>query len=696
MKISVAQLKAIDYKQFAIDHGEKLVMVLVGVLVLLALLLTNWAPYPKDPSELMVKVEDGRTRLTISKWPTDKRQSFRTTPENDIRARVYTMLSPLAVTPFQYTEGPLFRPLIPPKEPIDEPRWLAVEDLYTEFGRFVLAAAMPEQPRGAKANLMAAADKPETIESEIPEEYRPRQGGRRRRPNQRAVNVLPQSILLGEDDEEEEEEEREERRERLRSKKSKKRNVLPANAVGHGKRFVSLTGVFDLKRQLKLIGKAMSDPQQESNLNNVSFLNIEIQRQSAVKGDNPWSSEWEPVDIETTLDVLRESIDLDADIVDVRISDYVITMPLPMRGSGLWTPKVASHPRIENFQLSESEMEEQNAIMEATIQDLKEKQEKVPEPPRPPKGFAPTQHDMRGTLRKVRGNKGGARSAANRAAGQMADERQMRETLARQFEQRMSAVDNLLLVRFFDFDLESGNTYRYRVRLELNNPNYGRELHEVVHEGVREGQSRVTEWSEPSDAVHVPFDFKTYLAGVDVPRGSRPETALIDVFEWLPSVGTTINDVVKARLGQIVGGSATTLVLDPVQETLEEMDVTFQTTEVLADVAGSPIVNRNLHPDLGLQPMRGGRLEMADRALLVNEFGEIIALDPISRERERAWSKKLVEFERHFYKDRVQAAETLSRGDRRRLERNNDDDDDDRARDRSRRKRPNPRRRSDY
>jgi hypothetical protein len=696
MKISVAQLKTIDYKQFAVDHGEKIVMGLVAVFVFLALLLTNWAPYPKDPSELSAKVKDGRTRLTISQWPVDKRQEFRTTRKNDIRVRVNTMLSALNVTPFKYTEGPLFRPLIPPQEPIDEPHWLAVEDLRAVFGRFVLAANQPDERRGGNADLMAAVEKPETPESEIPLEFRPRRGtGRTRRAAAPRVDDPARLRLLrGEDDEEAEREEREERRERrLRSTQSKRPRVLPQNAVGHGKRFVSLTGVFDLKRQLKLIGKAMSDLQQESNLDNVSFLDIEIQRQSAVQGDDPWSREWEPVDIETTLDVLREALDLDADIVDIRISDYVITMPLPMRGYGFWTPEVASHPRIENFQLSDSEMEQQQAIADAVIKAFEEKEKKKPE--RPPRvgGFAPTQHDMRGTLRRVRGRKDGARSAANRAAGQIADKQDLQKSLARDLEQRMTAVNNLLLVRFFDFDLESGNSYRYRVRLELNNPNYGRELHEVVHAGVRDGQMRVTDWSEPSDAVYVPFDFKTYLAGVDVPRGSRQETALIDVFEWLPSVGTTINDIVKTQLGQVIGGSATTLVLDPVQDVFAEMRVTFQTTDVLVDVAGSPVVSRNLHPDLGLEPMRGGRLEMPDRALLVNEYGEIIALDPISRESERAWSKKLVEFERIAYQDRIQASEAPS--DRRRLQRG-DDDDDDRERDRKRKKRPNPRRRRDY
>ncbi len=63
-----------------------------------------------------------------------------------------------------------------------------------------------------------------------------------------------------------------------------------------------------------------------------------------------------------------------------------------------------------------------------------------------------------------------------------------------------------LLFRFFDFSVQPGKHYRYRVKLVLANPNYGLLPHFLEKEGMEKIKTIETDWSEPSPAVAVPLD----------------------------------------------------------------------------------------------------------------------------------------------------------------------------------------------
>ena len=65
----------------------------------------------------------------------------------------------------------------------------------------------------------------------------------------------------------------------------------------------------------------------------VSFMDFELQRQVAQPGKNPWTGEWEKVDLQAALDVL-DRVDFDVELVDLAITDAVFTMPMPRRVSG--------------------------------------------------------------------------------------------------------------------------------------------------------------------------------------------------------------------------------------------------------------------------------------------------------------------------------------------------------------------------
>ena len=74
------------------------------------------------------------------------------------------------------------------------------------------------------------------------------------------------------------------------------------------------------------------------------------------------------------------------------------------------------------------------------------------------------------------------------------------------------------LFRFFDFDVEPGNRYRYRVRAVLKNPNYKLPEQYVLKEELgAKYYIEPDDWSEPSDTATVPYDSRLVAGPVKAP-----------------------------------------------------------------------------------------------------------------------------------------------------------------------------------
>ena len=68
MKDFIAKLKSAGFKKLAVDHGEKAVAFLIGMLLLFSLWGTNWASYEKTPEELTRKVQSASTAISQGDW----------------------------------------------------------------------------------------------------------------------------------------------------------------------------------------------------------------------------------------------------------------------------------------------------------------------------------------------------------------------------------------------------------------------------------------------------------------------------------------------------------------------------------------------------------------------------------------------------------------------------------------------------
>ncbi len=79
------------------------------------------------------------------------------------------------------------------------------------------------------------------------------------------------------------------------------------------------------------------------------------------------------------------------------------------------------------------------------------------------------------------------------------------------------------LFRFFDFSVQPGRYYQYRVRLRLANPNRGLPVQHLEDEKLAEPMFIETPWSVETKIVSVPFDSRVLVGPVSVPANVNAE-----------------------------------------------------------------------------------------------------------------------------------------------------------------------------
>jgi hypothetical protein len=227
---------------------------------------------------------------------------------------------------------------------------------------------------------------------------------------------------------------------------------------------------------------------------------------------------------------------------------------------------------------------------------------------------------------------------------------------------RLVVNSRYLLFRYLDFEVESGMAYRYRVRLQLRNPNFELTPEElgIGDPEITKGPVRETPWSNISNAEVVPSTVNYYLARVErepyaeekVKINLGKPVAQLKIFDWDPKKGTVVTDFlnIPAIGGFIAEARKDTVVLNLAEGFLEkEKEHKFATLNVLVDLEADVEVTADQHPDLKLAAVdkRGlTRLGLLPEALIATESGELDALDPFSEKAEELnWARR-VEFER--------------------------------------------------
>lgn len=666
MKNLIAKLKGLNYKQVAVDHGEKGLFGLIGLFVLFCFVGTSWSRYDKEPGEFLKKVDEGTRKISASTFPDERKKEFQSSRE--IMDAVQALQTSVEAGRFVYSTD-WFWPMYPQVERGREPTWLALKDPIVHLGKAIIVEQPIDPNQGLIAGVVedsSAAKVASTATDEDDNAPRrpsnsdlapraapaaaPAAAGRGRSPA--VADAAPDpgaGVASGSGGS------------TMLSMMGGGRAAGPV-MNSRGARFAAVRAVFPLKEQIDAFAAAMHKQPNEA-AGFVNFMDFELQRQVAQPGKNPWTGEWEKVDLQAALDVL-DRVDFDVELVDLAFTDAVFTMPMPRRVSGFWT-KYASHPLIK--QLSEDLAEAQQQVLEQMVKKAEEQQKL--ESKSKPGGFAGKQHNAR-EMRSQMGGAGmmGAMNQANQqikagdfqqysgssgggygsegAGGRLSS---AVNTFGNEMQKNDGRMSKYLLFRYFDFSVTPGNAYRYRARLILKNPNFGQPVEALIDESVAALETRETPWSEPTPMVIVPEEQKIFLAKV---AKARPDTGLptasLDIFQWFADAGTSILVNVDAlQLGQFIGGRKETEVLRP-EVSMKKEEIPVFTGSILADISGAPISELDVteHADLKIDAKRLKQLGTVDKALLVDRYGQLKTLDPKENGDDQAQSQKIVESER--------------------------------------------------
>lgn len=290
-----------------------------------------------------------------------------------------------------------------------------------------------------------------------------------------------------------------------------------------GERWAVITGLIPIQRQLEVYVNAFSDsiapnPIQDRPL----YYNYEVQRAKVVPGRGIDSLEWEDVDI---ADQMKQKSALWGGAIGTDPVDPTYMAPLAGEGSlpmSYFLPPVdrkfgeeVAHPPIVPL-LTDSQTEllrQMEDLQKQMIQDYFKTDNT------PPSGtFNPFSRQ---------GTSGGSATGLGRGSVRPG---------GRRGEETKNTLDPIVvtdyLYRFLDFGVEPGETYRYRVRLGVANPNYGLLPTAVTDESLTKEPVLYTEFSEPSNMVTIPMDSRVLMTKVATPadKTAEPVASLLAVY----------------------------------------------------------------------------------------------------------------------------------------------------------------------
>ncbi len=589
--------------QWLITYVDKLGMLVSGMLVLAALVTTDWTPYGRSAEELVEQVNAARAGLT-GDWPASSRDRYlHTDRPRDVVDQFLDRR--IAVADYAMSQRQI-KSMWPADRAAREPQFLPLQQPVVDTERVLIALA-PEGPRPEPTTPVKSTADEETIRDEF----------LRDRPAEFSTDTLIEPLQLIDDRE-------------------------PPSRVGRGYPYVAIRAVLDVRSQIEEYARALRMTYAAAS-RQFEVLDYQLERQQRRRDRDPWS-EWQAVDDRVFRDVLFSAAGRAPDVVSSHVIDPAMTCPLPSRITGRWQ-SLATHPALARVALTDDERHREQALLDALVR-LHESANARDSQAIRKGGFTDLQPDAG---RLERDFLDAAASDAQKALpGWLrgrnrvdASQSRMIDWLLQELDSelpdpelrswlvaRSGAVDReVLLFRYLDFDVAPGTDYRYRVRLVVRNPNYGRSLVAVGgNQHIRSGLTRTTPWSEATPPVTVEPLTRYFVARVDAGRDLWPKIQMT-VFQYETTVGTTIRQSVTKQVGDAIRGTAMTQIADPAAREIRTERYTVHSDDVLVDALGDLRFAASEHPGLELPGRSLGFARIDEIVLIAASDGVLEMVD---------------------------------------------------------------------
>ena len=400
---------------------------------------------------------------------------------------------------------------------------------------------------------------------------------------------------------------------------------------------VSVRYVFNLYEQRKKVAEALHLPISDPRVRQYAedFIDVHVERKQAMPSTDPWSGEWETVSADDLAEILDESLGFDLEVVNSVVTRPVITMPLPRRAQGTWGKEEASHRRISDFELSAEEKELIRKRDEKLAKEIEERKAKLPPAKAEKKGFAGYKGNANEMMSSMFGNGSGQDDFYDEFGEDFGDQmmgssapgnsKNNKDELAKLRKKLFepSAADRLLLVRFMDFTVERGQQYIYRVRLELNNPNFNMPVDQLEQPELATQKTIMSEWSAPTAPVFVPAEYRYYVKKTST---SSDEKADLSMYYEVPDMGTPVMTDFSMPIGIRIGAEKDIDVVDLSKSVLDRATVDLRSRDILCSVYEAPRFSSADHPDLKswLDKLPRGQKPVGDQITVMTPAGTLV------------------------------------------------------------------------
>src|SRR5215218_10234608 len=92
-------------KKLFVNHGEKIGMGIVALVVVMGMAGADWAPYGGTPGAITTKVKDAEAKWTPAPWQPEEAQLFEIKPENEPKAIVAANIgNAMPLSDFMFTQ----------------------------------------------------------------------------------------------------------------------------------------------------------------------------------------------------------------------------------------------------------------------------------------------------------------------------------------------------------------------------------------------------------------------------------------------------------------------------------------------------------------------------------------------------------------------------------------------------------------
>lgn len=372
--------------------------------------------------------------------------------------------------------------------------------------------------------------------------------------------------------------------------------TVPSKEIVRGLRWVAITGVLDYKKLRDNYTKALKN----SAIAYPHFKQLDVERQ-VLQSDGEWSP-WEATDSERNWAIVNNLPEEEDELTPESVRLNALVDPLPFLKAGYWERvHVASLVPKEKREIAKPASAEgmmgSNPMAGGGMSQMQMQMQQM----QSGGGGMGGNQDM---MRRMTGG-------GNMMAGMMGG---MSGGSSETIDYQKTDADKVM-IRSLDFTVDPDQTYRFRVRIVVFNPNRGRQ---DVSPGVDTKSIDLSgPWSEPTNEVMMPADVAAYAMEKVRDAGTRSGEVKFQVTCWNPTDGVTVVKTFDAGPGDIVGTYATASIPTSEGTGKKSKPVDFTSRQVVLDTAGG---DQALPKDLGTV----GRLDAPALSLLMRPDGSVV------------------------------------------------------------------------